>query len=702
MQQPSDHLIDLRHAPKRPASTTRQVPQKSSSVGVFASFIQPKPHVQERKAPSLVKASRKPERTRAHPWVRSLVTVGVCAVCIATVLYISNVYRSANHEKGIVLGESISAFEQLQSAQGTLLSQGGDVQAPLAQAQEHFANAASALDSLRETLGILRYMPYVRGNLATANHLVTAGNAIASSAEHIHELLDSMDQQAAGYVSFFSAYHDQAGELRTQLDIAYQNISQVKSADVPAQYRDTFTSAKDNFFSVYHSMDRISSLADVMLPFLGYDKPSNLLFIFQNNQELRPTGGFMGSVARVQIDKGIITNVDVPKGGSYDIAGQVAKKTKAPKPLQLVNPYFSFQDTNWFPDFPTSSKEILSYYTQAGNEPVDGIIAFTPDVLINFLQLTGPISIEQEQVSADTLLTFLRDKIETQKASDPTQPKKIIAELLPTILSKAFTLPADKQWQVASLLDSALFTKDLLLYSQTQDLETKIVSLGAAGELPHPDTNDFLALDSANIAGGKTDRVISQYVHVASAIRKDDTEDTVTISRTHEGASGDPMLGTVNLSYVRLYVPQGSLITAAKGWYDVPSDLFQVPLKDTAEDPLLTSVEQNSQLQEAFGLRTTQEFGYTAIGGWIRVAPGETATVSVSYRLPFGLGTNDDWSLFLWRQPGMQQTGVTWDATSDRAVTGMESSFSGTASDATKGQASFDLLSDGIVGVTLK
>lgn len=701
MDKPSEHIVDLRKARLHTHATKpKHAYELHPAQGIFASFISPNP-TSEKKEKFEEKKRTKKRLVLTRTWVRPFITVVVCIFLIFVSVYGVFVYRSAMTQKGKVLGESLAAFEKLQTIQGDSLASGNDLQASLQEANEHFIAATESLTALKQSLGILQFAPIIRGNLTTANHLVSAGKSITEAATTVQSVIAELGDQPLGYTGFFASYTKKSPEIKMQLDLAYEHITAVDSQDVPKDFRDTFVAAKGDFLEAYESIGRMESLADTMSSLLGFSEPTSLLFAFQNNQELRPTGGFIGSVARVHLDKGVVTSVEVPKGGSYDISGQITQLVRAPKPLQLVNPYFSFQDANWFPDFPTSAKRFLQFYEAAGNKPVDGVIAFTPDVLISFLKLTGPITLNNQEVDSDSLLTFLRDSIESEKATDSHEPKKVIAELFPQILARSITLSSEDQWRMASLLDTALQQKDLLLFANSQEVQSHIVSLGASGELPAQTTNDFLAVVAANVAGGKTDRVISQHVNLQTQAQLNATENVITITRSHGGSSGDPILGTVNLSYVRMYIPKGSRVNSAEGWYDVPAHLYQIPPKETPEDPLISETEKSSSLLESYGLRVTEEFGYTCVGGWVRVGPGESVSVTVSYTLPTIMNSRE-WSIFVWRQPGLMNPGFTWELTGDKSTEVIMSSFANAAIDPESAKVSAELVTDGIFGVKYK
>jgi len=69
---------------------------------------------------------------------------------------------------------------------------------------------------------------------------------------------------------------------------------------------------------------------------------------------------------------------------------------KAPEPLWLVNPLWHFWDANWWPDWPTTAKNLMWFYEKSGGSTVDGVVTFTPTVVEKLLDITGPIDMSEE------------------------------------------------------------------------------------------------------------------------------------------------------------------------------------------------------------------------------------------------------------------------------------------------------------------
>jgi len=166
-----------------------------------------------------------------------------------------------------------------------------------------------------------------------------------------------------------------------------------------------------------------------------------------------------------------------------------------------------------------------------------------------------------------------------------------------------------------------------------EEEEQVIERYGWSGRLKET-PGDMLAIVEANIAGQKTDGVIAEdVVHEARINEEGVVEDTVTLTRTHGGVKGEPFRGVRNVSYLRVYVPRGSVLRGSAGFSAPSSTLFKEPDPDSRPDADLAveTVASGGDGQ----IHLTEEAGYTVFGGWLQLDPGETQTVTLTYRLPF-------------------------------------------------------------------
>jgi hypothetical protein len=128
----------------------------------------------------------------------------------------------------------------------------------------------------------------------------------------------------------------------------------------------------------------------VVLELLGSRQDRQYLVMFQNNRELRPTGGFIGSFALVDVSRGEVRKVLVDT--IYNPDGQLKDFLIPPVPLQKITDRWFARDANWFADFRTSASKVAHLFERSGGPTVDGVLAITPVLLEDLLRLTGPIS----------------------------------------------------------------------------------------------------------------------------------------------------------------------------------------------------------------------------------------------------------------------------------------------------------------------
>lgn len=99
---------------------------------------------------------------------------------------------------------------------------------------------------------------------------------------------------------------------------------------MPDDIQDDVRLLKNNLPQLFSSLEQVDELLDFSYKVLGGDKQQRYLLVFQNSDELRPTGGFMGSLSIVDVYQGKILNSETPTGGPYDWQGWLKEKPWLP------------------------------------------------------------------------------------------------------------------------------------------------------------------------------------------------------------------------------------------------------------------------------------------------------------------------------------------------------------------------------------
>jgi len=506
------------------------------------------------------------------------------------------------------------------------------------QASKRFQAADKALSNINTSvLALAQLLPETRSLYQNARAFLQTGDEAVQAGRLLSQGLTQALEEPTRYpddrLLTFLTYLEAA---QTPLERAVQSIGRIDMESVPEKARPQANQLRDALVSSEVSMRELHVMTQLMLAGIGHERPHTYLFVFQNNTELRPTGGFMGSLAEVTFDRGEIKKVFVPGGGPYDFRDQLLARVVPPKPLQLVASRWELQDANWFPDFPASAKKIRWFWSQAGQPSLDGVIAVNANLMEKILQLTGPIDMPEygKLITAENFMLETQKAVELEYDKTTNQPKKFIGDLMPKIVERLKQSSHDDWPKYLALISDALETKDVQISLTDPEEDQLAHRFQWRGEMK-PVVGDTLSLIEANIAGQKTDGVIAEEVEHEAKISEDGSIiDQVTLTRRHTGQKGELFRGVNNVEYLRVYVPRGSKLLKASGYQPPAETLFKHPLPQDAVDQDVSELVTHEETL-ASGLTATEEWGRTVFGGWIQLPPGKTSTITITYRLPF-------------------------------------------------------------------
>ncbi len=509
----------------------------------------------------------------------------------------------------------------------------------LLSAQSLFADARARLGfSGRLLTAAASRLPFLDTPIAAASPALSAGQEFAAGGA---ELVSGMKAagDSADPIDALTRLRSSLTRALPHLTSAEKSLMAVRPETVPAGYRPLLTEAQDRVPSLAAYLAKADTLSAVLPAILGADMRQRYLVIFQNDAELRATGGFMGSFALVDVDRGKVVNVEIPGGGTYDLKGQLTLKIASPQPLHLINPHWQFQDTNWSPDFPTAAQTITKFYGKAGGPTVDGVIALNTPVVEKLLDIIGPVEMPEYGKTIDSRNFFFETQkaVEVEYDKESNTPKQFIADLAPKILGKIMTAERGDWLKIAQMLDGALTDRQAQVWFRDTSAETAMRQLGWDGSIVPPAGGDFLAVVHTNIAGQKTDRVITDEInHEAKVLADGSAIVTLTVTRRHNGVPGALFTGVRNVDYLRVYVPKGSVLIDASGFEQPDPKLFKIPEAGYVSDPDLVAPEDSLTVDRASGTTTSEDLGLTVFGNWLQTDPGRTSVATFVYRLPPG------------------------------------------------------------------
>jgi hypothetical protein len=500
---------------------------------------------------------------------------------------------------------------------------------------------------------ILRFVPGI-SQLASANfvtsageHLSLAGKSLAESAKSVSKLGNPLAESKDDQPSLTDLFLNLQSGVRTaneELEKCEDDLNKVNMDDLPSDARENFFELKQKLPIVNASLRNFLDYSQIFLDVLGYNGPRKYLFLFENNQEMRATGGFIGSYGILDIGNGRVKKLFVDN--IYNPDGQLKARVIPPAPIQKMSAVWTMHDANWFPDFPTSAEKVAWFYEKTGGPTVDGVIAITPELLENLLKITGPIEMPEYDttIDAENFIENTQYEVEVGYDKEENQPKKIIADLTPKILDKVMSEKGlVPMMQTLKAFNGALSERHLLLYSRNFNIQKLISDQKWSGEILRAE-KDYLSVINTNINGFKTDGVIDETIAHQSDIQPDGSiVDTVSITRKHNGGNENfDWWNKVNGDWMRLYVPSGAKLLEVSGQTRefVPPALDYESL-GFKKDPQVEASDGSARVDEESGTRIYDENNKTVFANWVYVSPGESATITYKYALPFRLSFDD-------------------------------------------------------------
>lgn len=555
-----------------------------------------------------------------------------------TVGYVQKLKADANR----VVEESTNAFLSLQSStMAALHTDLPQAQHDLNAALQSFGQAEQILEKEHRALVYVgSLLPVVGPQVRSRQHLLAAGHEVALGNAYLVKGIEAATATGTPFaVDRIAIMRNHIRGAVPQYQQALTELNEVDPATLPTEYQQSFKDFKQLYSSFTSDMQSLASVLGGLETMLGSNDLRRYLVLFQNNHEARPTGGFVGSFAVLDLQKGAIKNIDLPPGGTYDVQGQLDTYLKPPLPLQLINYRWEFQDGNWFPDFPASAQKMAWFYQHSRGSTVDGVIALNATVLERVLKVLGPVDSQKFGISvdADKGLATLQDYVESGYDKSTNQPKAVLSDILGSLIGSVQQISPQQILSLVTELNTALQQKEVQVYMRDATVQAQWQQFGWTGEVAKPASGqDYLMVVNANIGGGKSDmRVVQTMEHEAAVQADGSVIGTAIIRRQHTGQPGEQYYGGDNINYVRAYVPEGAELLDAGGFVYPAEESFLVPEKWYKDDTDLVNNEKELGVHVGSGTRITNEFGKTVFGNWIVTKAGETSEIWFKYKLPF-------------------------------------------------------------------
>ncbi len=514
-------------------------------------------------------------------------------------------------------------------------------------------------------VSLVRHIPAVAPQVAAADSLVEAGTSLVEAgsiglglADRVVDLreADAADPEFAlmpGLVELMATSGGQVDRVAELLADARGALDAIPP-EAMSQIREARDLVAGPIATYAPLLDTYRELDDVLPGLLGWGGEKRYLVLAQNPAELRPSGGYTGTVGTITLRDGAIVEQDFVD--TYGLSVQEGLPFVDP-PDELTayllgeGQSWRLADANWSPDFPTVAREAEELYgIETGETDIDGVIAITTYALDRLLEVTGPVEVPEYGVTVqpgDVTMTLLGATRGTAESIDGR--KEVLDALAIDTLNRLLSLPPERWEETLAALEDIGRERSALVWLADEDAQGLVEDAGWDGRV-RQDPGDYLYVVESNVAPTSKYNLVVDRADSLS-VRLDETGTATNQLRldwqNRAGEPGEPYesLRRYSISeegwygaYLRALTPEGSELLSAKG-------------------------EAADRIRGAERVGT--EAGRAVFGNDLLMPPGPSR-LTYRYRVPgAAVETEEGWvyQLVVQKQPGARPVPVTVEVT---------------------------------------
>lgn len=390
---------------------------------------------------------------------------------------------------------------------------------------------------------------------------------------------------------------------------------------------------------------------------LGGNGPRHYLILTQNEDEIRPTGGFISATGLLTVEGGRITGLTFEDSYAIDdLQGHAYPEPPAPLLTYMRSELWLLRDSNWSPDFPTSARQAAEFYHMGRGVEVDGVIALDQravQLIVTALGPLPPLPGSSEPITGETVIGLMR---ESRSAAVAWWQRK---DFIPQIAAALYTrieqgLSRRDFLNLADALSEALHERHMLIYLRDPQAYAVVAAQHWDGALRSSD-GDYLMVVDANLGFNKANALVEETIQYnVNLTDPAQPQAEVQITYRHSGQSQErPCVMRVPITesyaemaagcywdYVRVLAPQGSRLLWATR-HPLPAGQLISGQPASGETEILAEPGGG---------------GKAAFGKFLVVPSGERLDSGFSYMLPASVVQRDGagmrYRLLVQKQPG--------------------------------------------------
>ncbi len=558
-------------------------------------------------------------------WPFWVVIIFVVALIVAGLVYLAYLQPVKN---SMVLAQQVQTyFEQVQK--DLLAGNFNEAKKDIQLAQDLLNKLEKNVDRLESPamIGYLRNQyDGVKKIISAAQEFSDGLYLLTNSTQEVLSTIKGNDGaivSAADRRQLLVKFFEKAPELngaRAQIDLSLIVLNEIETEKLNSALAEYVKTLKLKMETLRGFLDQAVGLSQSLPSLLGLGREKNYLFLLENNNELRPTGGFIGTLGILSLKDGKIISLETKNVYDYDKYAINKLKIAPPEPIKkyLNVQSWYLRDSNWSPDFAEAAKKIEWFYHQEAqlsnglypDRQIDGLIAITPKVASELLGVLGAVEVDSFVFNKDNFVDRLQYLVEVGYQEQDVayfQRKDIIGKLGEKLISRVDNLNFNGWLQVMKLLFNNLNEKHILVYTKDAVVQSVAEKENWGGAIKGT-ADDYLLVVDANLAALKSNQCVTREIKYNLVYNQNKM--TAQTDIIYKNNCSFTWKSTRYRTYTRLYVPLGAQLLKTVGAMEI---------------------DRSTKLGKT---DVSQENGKTVFGAFIAIEPGQTGTLSFEYQLP--------------------------------------------------------------------
>jgi len=297
---------------------------------------------------------------------------------------------------------------------------------------------------------------------------------------------------------------------------------------------------------------------------LGLDgKQRDYMVLFQNDSELRPTGGFIGSYGILSFKSGKLINLEIKD--IYEADGQLKGHVEPPWEIKkhLGEANWFMRDANWKADFVKSAADIQWFLEKETGKKVNGVIGIDLAVARAMLKATGEIYVPdfKEKINEGNLYEQAEFYAETKFFPGSTQKASFLGALGKQLFEEIKSLDVEKRLTLVQSFLNLLETNDLQLAINETETAKRLMDLNWDGRVYNGKCSgencvmDYWYAVEANLGVNKANYFVKRNMEESTEITTNSINRILKINYENT-AKNTEWPGGDYKNYMRLYLPK--------------------------------------------------------------------------------------------------------------------------------------------------